>query len=115
MTLYLSGPMSGLPDFNYPAFHAAADRLRTAGYHVINPAEHGVHPEWTYADYLRQDLLQLLTDADAVAVLPGWRTSRGTHLEVAVAHALSLPVASLTTWLYRATATSTLVLEGRPV
>ena len=37
--VYLSGPMTGLPDFNRPAFHAAAAALRAQGYVVINPAE----------------------------------------------------------------------------
>lgn len=37
--LYLAGPMTGLPDFNYPAFHAAAAAWRAAGWTVANPAE----------------------------------------------------------------------------
>lgn len=32
--LYLCGPMSDLPDFNHPAFSAAAAELRAAGYRV---------------------------------------------------------------------------------
>ena len=27
-TVYIAGPMTGLPDFNYPAFHAAASAWR---------------------------------------------------------------------------------------
>ena len=37
--VYLSGPMTGLPDLNFPAFHAAADKLRSQGVQVVNPAE----------------------------------------------------------------------------
>lgn len=40
--IYLAGPMTGLPEFNYPAFHAEAARLRGLGYQVENPADHGV-------------------------------------------------------------------------
>ena len=39
MRIYVSGPMTGRPDNNYPAFDAAAKRLRDAGHFVINPAE----------------------------------------------------------------------------
>jgi len=37
--IYISGPMTGLPEHNFPAFHAAAERLRKAGWEVNNPAE----------------------------------------------------------------------------
>ncbi len=37
--LYLSGPMSGIKDNNFPVFHAEAARLRALGYTVVSPAE----------------------------------------------------------------------------
>lgn len=37
--LYIAGPMSGLPQFNFPAFYAAAEALRAQGYDVVSPAE----------------------------------------------------------------------------
>lgn len=40
--IYIAGPMTGLPDFNFPAFNDMAAILRGLGYHVENPAEHGV-------------------------------------------------------------------------
>lgn len=91
-TLYLAGPMSGLPEFNFPAFHQAAAELRSRGYTVINPAElddGDTSKPWDY--YMRRDL-KMLVDADAVAVLPGWRKSKGASLEVHVAQALGMPV-----------------------
>ena len=30
--IYISGPITGLPDLNYPAFHAAAAELRALGW-----------------------------------------------------------------------------------
>ena len=36
--LYVAGPMTGLPDHNYPAFAEAAARLRAVGYEVESPA-----------------------------------------------------------------------------
>jgi len=36
---YISGPMTGLPEHNFPAFNAAAAYYRERGFEVINPAE----------------------------------------------------------------------------
>lgn len=94
MKVYLSGPMTGLPDFNYPAFNAVAAKLRGLGYSVVNPAENfggrGDHPAGRTA-YMRVDIGHVL-NVDAVVVLPGWQNSRGARLEVAVALEIDLPV-----------------------
>ena len=39
--IYIAGPMSGLPELNYPAFNAMAERLRAHG-HVRPSAMAGV-------------------------------------------------------------------------
>lgn len=39
MRVYVSGPMTSMPERNIPAFNAAAKRLREQGHFVINPAE----------------------------------------------------------------------------
>jgi hypothetical protein len=39
---HLSGPMSGLPEHNIPAFNAAAAQLRGLGFCVVNPVEYAV-------------------------------------------------------------------------
>ncbi|WP_263147768.1 DUF4406 domain-containing protein [Pseudomonas sp. RIT-PI-AD] len=89
--LYLAGPMTGLPEFNYPAFHAEAARLRALGYDVENPAENPAPPCGSWLGYMRLGLRQLLA-CDGVALLPGWRDSRGAWVECMVAHSLGLPV-----------------------
>lgn len=97
--LYIAGPMSGLPEFNYPAFHEAAQRLRAVGYEIENPAENSPEPDWT--GYMRASLRQV-SRVDGIAVLRGWELSRGANLEVHIAHALHLPVLSVSDWLYTA-------------
>jgi hypothetical protein len=91
--------MSGLPDFNRPAFDLAARKLRGAGFAVLSPAElpePGPAPEWV--DWMRA-ALRLLLDADAVALLPGWRESRGAVIESDLARALDLPRLPVPGWL----------------
>ena len=90
MTIYIAGPMSGLPDHNYSAFHAAAAELTAAGEDVINPAESGLQDEpWDYC--IRVGLRQLLT-CDTIYLLPGWEKSRGAQLEHYVAYCLDYKI-----------------------
>jgi nucleoside 2-deoxyribosyltransferase len=99
-TIYLAGPMRGLPEYNFPAFHAAAADLRERGYEVWSPAEHdeteGFVPTTgeglkTLREYMQTDIPQVLA-SDALVVLTGWEASTGARLEVHVAHACSIPV-----------------------
>jgi hypothetical protein len=92
MKVYLSGPMTGLPDFNHPKFNAEASRLRGEGYEVLNPAENdNGSQDKTRAFYIRLDMNSVL-NSDAVLVLPGWQTSAGARLEVEMARQLGLPI-----------------------
>lgn len=89
--VYISGPMTGVPGHNFPAFAEARKQLRAEGFTVLCPAEAGEVDGWTWEQYLKRDLAMVL-DADAVVALPGWENSRGARLEVHVAGELSLPV-----------------------
>lgn len=97
---YLAGPMRGLPEYNFPAFHAAAADLRARGLEVFSPAERDIeedgfdpktHPAQSMAYYMQHDL-PAVCRADCVVVLPGWEDSQGASLEVYVAAALGKPV-----------------------
>lgn len=98
MILYISGPMTGIADHNFPAFREAAARLRAAGYEVSDPSVRGIIDGWSWEDYLRADIRDLM-DCDAVALLPGWLESRGASLEVYVAKQLAIPCLSVEYWL----------------
>lgn len=90
--VYLSGPMTGLPDYNRPAFDRAAKMLREKGKTVFNPAEVGqrevIMPR---AWYMRRDIEALLK-SDELVLLSGWEKSAGARLEVEIAKELELAI-----------------------
>jgi nucleoside 2-deoxyribosyltransferase len=97
---YLAGPMRGYDEYNFPAFHAAAAKLRGHGLDVWSPAEHDVNEDGfdpakdtaqPMKHYMRRDLPAVLS-ADMVCVLPGWEKSQGACLEVHVARTCGIPV-----------------------
>lgn len=89
--IYLAGPMSGLPEFNFPAFHRETARLRDLGYHVENPAENPKPPCGSWEGYMRLAIAQLVT-CDTLAQLPGWEASRGATIEHRLAVELGMTV-----------------------
>lgn len=89
--VYISGPMSGLPEHNFPAFHAAAATVRARGIEAVNPAEINTDANLSWEECLRADI-KALCDCDTIAMLPGWENSKGAHLEVHVAHRLGIRV-----------------------
>lgn len=105
MKIYLSGPMTGLPLHNFPAFEAAAARIRAAGHLVLSPHEKtlcdGFDPELS-EDANGFDLraalawdCEALLSCDAVAILPGYEASPGAMMEIALATAMKLIVFEL--------------------
>ena len=109
MKIYLAGPMTGIPYFNFPAFNAAAAELRAQGHVVFSPAErdnerHGVDISqdnhhgcpalaetlhgFSLRDALADDTAFICKKADAIAMLPGWENSKGARAEHALAFAL---------------------------
>lgn len=92
MRLYLAGPMTGLPNFNYDMFHLYSELLRDRGYEVFNPAEaHDGDQGLPLWKYYAADLPEVAS-ADAIAVLPGWQASTGARIEVLVAQKLDKKV-----------------------
>ena len=90
--MYLSGPMTGLEDFNYPAFRHAAKLLRDKGFKVFDPSElFDGDSSKPRADFMREDIRALL-DCEIVALLPGWQHSLGAKLEIEVASQCDIPI-----------------------
>ncbi len=100
-TIYISGPIKNMTDGNMQAFDKAEKQLKEMGYETLNPHkigeelnirffEMGKVP--TYEDYLKEDIIQMLARCEKVLVLPGWRNSKGSKLEIANALACGLDV-----------------------
>ena len=91
MKLYISGPMTGFADLNFPAFHNAAGKVASLGHTPINPAD--INPDFSlpWELCLRADL-KALCDCDGIVLLPGWEKSKGAQLELHVAHRLGMSV-----------------------
>jgi hypothetical protein len=92
--VYLSGPMTGQPDLNFPLFNKAAAALRAKGMEVVNPAEMCTDEPTSWEKFMREDI-KALCDCDAIVLLPGWECSKGAHLELHIAHRVGLEVTYL--------------------
>ena len=87
-TVYLAGPMTGLPDYNRAAFAVAEKRWCGYG-RVLNPARHELG--FDHHEYMKLAFQDILA-SDAVVVLDGWEKSPGATIEVIVANALAMPI-----------------------
>jgi len=108
--VYIAGPMSGIKDFNFPAFASVTKEFRDAGWIVCNPAEKDIedHGEEKFKgngdieeaeakgfdlrDALKYDLGWICDNATAIVMLPGWERSYGAKAEHALAVALKLEI-----------------------
>lgn len=90
--VYISGPMTGIQDLNYPAFFAAEAELKSRGYTVLNPARepNGL----TYREYMARAVSFVLM-ADIVVTLPNVHKSPGARAEIALAASIQLPIMTL--------------------
>lgn len=117
--VYVSGPMTGLPQFNFPAFDDATAYLVAAGCEVFSPADndrkrlaevgieditsvHGFaegNVEWYNSaididteSLFRDDFNYIVNEATHIVMLPGWELSTGARYERCLAEALGLEI-----------------------
>lgn len=120
MKLYLAGPMRGIPEFNFPAFHQAARLLRAKGHTVFNPAERDIERHggvdiskgnllgsvsvaaadhgFNLREALGEDLAWICAEAEGIALMRGFENSMGARAELATANALGLRIVYSYEW-----------------
>ena len=84
--VYISGPMTGIPKFNRPAFIKAKAELSVLGYDVVSPVDIGdsLPGKPTWKDYMKADI-KALVDCELIYMLEGWEKSKGARIEWEVA------------------------------
>ena len=103
--IYIAGPMTGYPEFNFPAFYAAEYTLKRQGWTVFNPANKEAEKELDKEAYSTGDAKKAVAagfdfrecylwdvskviEANAIYMLKGWEASAGAVGEHAVAVAM---------------------------
>lgn len=79
---YLAGKMRGCPELNRPMFIKVANLLRKMGFTVWSPAEHESYLKSSFAQCMTVDLNAVINQCNKIALLPGWRKSLGSNIEV---------------------------------
>lgn len=102
-SIYIAGPMSGYPEFNFPAFFEAQKNFEDHGWTVFNPAAKDAETEvqqdasfatgdakalmasgWDFKSVFMWDVDKVI-NCDAIFMLKGWEMSPGACAEHAVA------------------------------
>lgn len=87
---YICGPMSGMPEHNFPAFNECAGRLRMwTNWQIVSPVELELNANFppgslSREEYLKADIRELL-ECTVLVRLPGWSDSQGAQCEYHVA------------------------------
>ena len=107
-TVYLCGPMTGIPKHNFPLFFRAERELKKLGFKVVNPARMDVESKELSQDgrilkqvdartVAKRDMATILDHCDGIVLLPGWKHSRGARAERALAEWMDMSILSYKT------------------
>lgn len=99
--VYVSGPMTGLPDFNRAEFSRVARGLRAGGALRVFDPSFGADGSKPHEAHMLRDLHELTSNMDgrpyydAIVQLDGWESSYGARVEAAVARACGIEAVGL--------------------
>lgn len=108
LPIYICGRMTYITHFNVEAFFDARDKLESEGFMVQLPSDlddpdvvahlmrsPNGEPEdsaLTWGECLAMDVRLIADEVGAVAVIPGWKRSKGARLETFVAYQVNKPI-----------------------
>lgn len=110
--IYIAGPMTGIPWFNFPKFDAVRDEIERRGHIAVSPADldraagfdamtlpadtdwSAPVPGFDLREARRRDMAAI-EQCDAIYMMPGWQDSVGAFAEWAYARWCQIPEAKL--------------------
>lgn len=85
---YLSGPMSGYPEYNYPEFERTKKNLERQGYKIVSPHECEPDPdagsisEEQLWENMMVKCMAKMEECNGIILMEGWPESRGARREL---------------------------------
>lgn len=92
MRIYISGPMTGNPEYA-KEFAKREEMLRMQGHDAVNPARISdiIRTDMTWEEWMSIDI-GLLKVCDAIYMMKGWQDSRGANRELGFAMGAGMKV-----------------------
>ena len=91
--MYVSGPISWMPEYNQKAFKEAGQKLEAMGYAPVQPNDFGSFSnEKMHWLACITDSIHILSRCQGLYLLAGWEHSTGAKIEHLVARRLNIPV-----------------------
>lgn len=86
ITVYISGPITGVPDYE-KKFERVATWLNIFGVEAVNPVSTALYSRKHRIDRA----LEMLRDCDMICMIPGWQASEEARLEHHYAEVVGVP------------------------
>lgn len=97
--IFISGPMTGYEQHNYPLFEKVEDMLTIAGYKCVNPAKIGMKYDPEKVDQnkklykaMEKEIQEAEKTCNTILLLPGWEKSVGVRLELQTAIRMKMKI-----------------------
>lgn len=110
--VYLSGPITGIQNYNIAEFKKYEKKFKHLNFEVVNPHklfskeevdeinkaydEKKITFEEYHSYFMKRDIKEMM-NCDFIAVLDGWEKSKGANIEVYIARNINMPIVSAIT------------------